>query len=147
MKLNECVYFLTTRLSRELKKLFDKRLEELSLTSSMWCVLMAVIENGEITQKELSDILSIEGPTTTKIIDNLEKRGFIKRVPHETDRRAYKISLTEKGKAIEKDIFKYGDCFMKDVKSSLTDKEKKELHKLLNKIYNNIKTIPSSSCY
>ncbi len=144
MKLNQCIYFLTTRLSRELKKLFDKKLESLSLTSSMWCVLMAIIENGEITQKELSVILSIEGPTTTKIIDNLEKRGFITRVPHETDRRAYKISLTEKGKNIQKEIFKYGDCFMKEVKSNLTEKEKEQLHYLLNKIYDNIKTIPFS---
>ncbi len=146
MKLNECVYFLTTRLSRELKKIFDKRLEKLSLTASMWCVLMAIMENGEITQKELSVILSIEGPTTTKIIDNLEKRGFIKRVPHETDRRAYKIKLTDKGIKIKEEIFKYGDCFMKDVKSNLTEEEKKQLHILLNKIYDNIKTIPSSSC-
>ena len=145
MKLNECIYFLTTRLSRELKKLFDKKLESLSITSSMWCVLMAIIENKEITQKELSSILSIEGPTTTKIIDNLEKRGFIRRVTHETDRRSYKISLTNKGKEIKKEVLKLGDCFMKEVKSSLTEEEKKQLHYLLNKVYKNLKTISYSS--
>jgi DNA-binding MarR family transcriptional regulator len=70
MRLEECIYFLTTRLSRELKKIFDRKLEAFGLTSAMWCVLMVIVEHDDITQKDISDILSIETPTVTRILDS-----------------------------------------------------------------------------
>ncbi len=139
MKLNECIYFLTTRLSRELKKSFDKNLEHLGLTSAMWCVLMVIIEQGEITQKEISECLSIETPTVTKILDNLSKRDYILRLPHKTDRRAFKVSLTEKGKKVKDEIINSGECFMKFVKRDLDEFEKEAIKNLLTKIYISVK--------
>ena len=138
MKLNDCIYFLTTRLSRELKKAFDKKLEEYQLTSAMWCALMAVFENESLTQKELSDILCIETPTVTKIIDNLEKKGLILRAPYEGDRRAYRIQSTDKAKNIKDDIFNVGSDFMQWVKRDLSSDEKDSVKQLLDKLYQSL---------
>ncbi len=138
LKLNDCIYFLTTRLSRELKKVFDKKLEKYQLTSAMWCVLMAVFENESLTQKELSDILCIETPTVTKIIDNLEKKGLIIRAPYEGDRRAYRIKSTDKAKEIKDDIFNVGNDFMQWVKRDLSPEEKDSVKHLLDKLYQSL---------
>lgn len=139
MKLNECIYFLTTRLSRELKKVFDKNLSKFGLTSAMWCTLMVIIENPEVNQKDISNILCIETPTVTRILDNLEKRGFIMRIPHESDRRSFKVKLTEKGENLKHEIINYGECFMSWVKRDLSTDEKKSLNNLLNKLYISVK--------
>jgi MarR family transcriptional regulator for hemolysin len=141
MKLNECIYFLTTRLSRELKKVFDRKLERLGLTSAMWCVLMVIVENKEINQKEISEYLSIETPTVTKILDNLAKRDYIQRLPDESDRRAFKVVLTQKGNEVKEELTTLGECFMATVKRDLTEEEKEIVKKLLNKLYLSVKSL------
>ena len=141
MKLNECIYFLTTRLSRELKKVFDRKLDKLGLTAAMWCTLMVIIENEKINQKEISEYLSIETPTVTKILDNLAKRDFIMRVADKSDRRSFNVVLTDKGKAMKEELINVGECFMATVKKDLTDDEKKLIKNLLNKLYFSVKNI------
>ncbi len=141
MKLNDCIYFLTTRLSRELKKQFDEYLSEIDLTASGWCVLLCVIENNErITQREIADILCLETPTVTRILDNLQKNGFVERIPHPDDRRCFIIKLTKKGKDIKEKLYSYGECFMKGVSSLLSKDELDKFKENLNNIYNNIKS-------
>ncbi len=141
MKLNDCIYFLTTRLSRELKKQFDEYLSEIDLTASGWCVLLCVIENNErITQREIADILCLETPTVTRILDNLQKNGFVERIPHPDDRRCFIIKLTKKGKDIKEKLYSYGECFMKGVSSLLSKDELEKFKENLNNIYNNIKS-------
>ncbi len=141
MKLTDCIYFLTTRLSRELRKQFDEYLSEINLTASGWCVLLCVIENNEkITQREIANILSLETPTVTRILDILQKNGFIDRIPHPEDRRCFIIKLTEKGKNIKKELYNYGECFMNSVTSLLTEEELKNFKNILNRMYSQIKT-------
>ena len=140
MKLNDCIYFLTTRLSRELRKQFDDYLSKIDLTASGWCVLMCIIEHNEsITQKEIADILALETPTVTRILDILQKKGFINRIPHPQDRRCFIIKLTEKGKSMKNEIFLYGECFMKSVANFITESEFKLFKDILEKLYHNIK--------
>ena len=139
MRLSECIYFLTTRLSRELRKVFDKKLDKFGLTSAMWCTLMVIIENPGVNQKDISDILCIETPTVTRILDNLEKRGYILRVSHEYDRRSFKVKLTKKGEELKEEISYYGECFMSWVKRDLSEEEKVIIKNLLNKLYESVK--------
>ncbi len=140
MKLNDCIYFLTTRLSRELRKQFDEYLQEIGLTASGWCVMMCVIENNEnITQREIAEILCLETPTVTRILDILQKNGFIDRIPHPEDRRCFIIKLTNKGIQIKDKILSYGECFMSGVTSKMENEEIKLFKNILNKIYLKIK--------
>ena len=141
MKLNDCIYFLTTRLSRELKKQFDEYLSEINLTASGWCVLMVIIENNEsITQREIANILCLETPTVTRILDILQKNGFIERMSHPEDRRCFIIKLTKKGKDLKEKLYSYGECFMKGVTSFLSENEVNFFKDTLNKIYEKIKS-------
>ena len=141
MKLNDCIYFLTTRLSRELRKQFDEFLSEINLTASGWCVMMVIIENNEsITQREIANILCLETPTVTRILDILQKNGFIERMPHPEDRRCFIIKLTKKGNNLKEKLYSYGECFMKGVTSFLSDNEVKFFKEALNKIYEKIKS-------
>ena len=114
---------MANRLTRTLKRAFDRRLESHGLTAATWCALMALAENGPLTQKHLSEILALENPTVTRTIDRLVEKDFVVRqsVPH--DRRFSLISLTEKGNGIRQQINEVGHCFMGWVTRDLTDDE------------------------
>lgn len=50
-----------------------------------------------VSMKELAAALDIDPPNATALVDDLESLGFVRRLPHPTDRRAKLIEATPKG--------------------------------------------------
>ena len=63
------------------------------------CVLIA----GPLGMTELSRILSIERSSLTSMVDRLERRTLVARIPSPTDRRACQIELTPEGLSLAHD--------------------------------------------
>ena len=51
-----------------------------------------------LTMGELSGMMMVSGGNVTGLVRQLEKEGLVNRTPMETDRRAYLVGLTAKGK-------------------------------------------------
>ncbi len=61
------------------------------------CVLMTAL-TGELTQKELADLVGLDKTTMVVTMDALEAAGLAERVPSPTDRRARVIKVTPAGR-------------------------------------------------
>ena len=71
----------------------------------------------------------------TVVVDNLEKDGLVERQQMPGDRRAYVISLTEKGKKLFDRIFIQHAKYVSDlVHSSLSEEEINTLSSLLKQL-------------
>ena len=97
IKLVRAVNSLNFRLNDGLKKL--------KLSESQFGVLEALYHLGSLCQKELGNKLLKTGGNITMVVDNLEKRGLVKRERGKTDRRLYLIILTNNGKKLIEKIF------------------------------------------
>ena len=53
-----------------------------------------------LSMRELADVLGIDPPNATVIVDDLEALGLVRRRPHPTDRRAKLVEPTRKGKEL-----------------------------------------------
>jgi DNA-binding MarR family transcriptional regulator len=53
---------------------------------------------GPRTGRELATLLAIDAPYVSVIVDDLESRGYVRREPHPTDRRAKLVRVTAAGK-------------------------------------------------
>lgn len=73
-----------------LKKGFDISAEQLSLLNSCF-------ENPNQTQIQLAETIVKDPASVTRMIDILERKGFITRKSVNNDRRSYGICLTESG--------------------------------------------------
>jgi DNA-binding MarR family transcriptional regulator len=51
------------------------------------------------TLRALAEALAADPPYVTLIVDDLEKRGLVRRLPHPEDRRAKLVELTADGRA------------------------------------------------
>jgi DNA-binding MarR family transcriptional regulator len=49
---------------------------------------------------ELAEVLGIDRPNATVVVDDLEAQGLVRRTPHATDRRTKLVEATRKGKAL-----------------------------------------------
>jgi DNA-binding MarR family transcriptional regulator len=53
-----------------------------------------------MSMRELADMLGIDPPNATVLVDDLEAQGYVRRRPHATDRRFKVVEATRKGKAL-----------------------------------------------
>ncbi|TWT10873.1 MarR family winged helix-turn-helix transcriptional regulator [Reyranella sp. CPCC 100927] len=97
--------FQVARIQRRLRQVVDAELRVFGLTEATWRPLMYVWRLGEgVRQKELAAALGIEGPSLVRLLDGLERRGFIERRESDADRRARGIYLTPIGRDLQKRV-------------------------------------------
>lgn len=65
----------------------------------------------------------IASPTVTRIVDALEKKGLVKRIRGEKDRRSVKIKITNRGEDVVEGISDIGN-FLQDMVASLSKEDK-----------------------
>jgi MarR family transcriptional regulator, organic hydroperoxide resistance regulator len=91
-------------ITRTVHRLFDaesqKILDRKKISISHWYYLRVLAERGELNQLELSRRVGFSSTTAVPALDNMEKRGLLKRVRDPKDRRKYYVRLTGKGKMI-----------------------------------------------
>lgn len=67
-------------------------------------VLMALWEQEGLTQTGLSERLRITPATVTKMLQRMERTGFIQRQPDPVDQRISRVYLTEAGRAVQSQV-------------------------------------------
>src|SRR6478672_9152226 len=74
--------------------------DETGLTAPRLSVLSVLVFAGPRTLGQLAQAEQVKPPTMTRLIDALERDGFVKRVTDKTDARVTIISATKKGEAL-----------------------------------------------
>jgi DNA-binding MarR family transcriptional regulator len=98
-------------------------------------VLSVIAHNSGVTSRQLCSALNIQPPNLVGMLNTLEKRGLIHRVPHPRDGRAMSLHLTSQGVTLIKAAEKSAAELEAAITSSLSAGERKTLMALLKKIY------------
>lgn len=96
----ESLGYLLKRSQTKLAKAVDIELTEHDITSAQGGVLMMLASGLYSTAAELAREMYIDSASMTRMIDRLEKRGLITRMPRGDDRRIINLQLTEGGRAL-----------------------------------------------
>jgi DNA-binding MarR family transcriptional regulator len=115
--------------------LMDKgatHIRALGLTCSQFDVIVTLGDTEGMTCKELSEKTLVTKGTLTGVLDRLETKGLIARVPSREDRRSIFIRLTPKGDALFQKVFAAHIHYMKPYfERALTTTEVTKLRELL----------------
>lgn len=123
------------KISRSFFRNFD-------ITDAQYNVMVVIkLENRKLTQVEISERMVSSRANITSLIDKLQKKGYVRRLPVEGDRRVYQVQLTAKGiKKVDEVEPKYIKTVEKNMKCVSAD-ESRNLSRLLGKIRNTFKDI------
>ncbi|WP_421868166.1 MarR family winged helix-turn-helix transcriptional regulator [Pararhizobium sp.] len=110
--------------NRKLRALFDARVKARGLTLSRARALFALSKRDGLNQRELADELGIETPTIVRLLDGMEKQGFIERRVEASDRRAKQIHMTARGRNIAGEIDKLACEIREQVLGGVNNKDK-----------------------
>ena len=96
---NSVGYLMRMSVNRVLPQM-DALFEDQELTFSQWTTLVA-LHDGRITSaSDLAHNICHDAGSLTRLIDQMEKRGFVSRQRSETDRRSVTLALTPRGRAV-----------------------------------------------
>lgn len=134
-------------LVKHLHKMFEQAINEnmssVNLTRSQMDVLVYTYfknQNGiEVNQVDIERDLNLKNPTVTGLISRLEKKEYVKREKSSKGSNYKSIIVTESGKAIIENGKQITDKVEKEIFSVLTNEEKKELTRLIQKVIDNKK--------
>jgi len=114
--------------------LFRDPLEKYNLTPKQFSLLAFLWKQDGLSQVELSEKCQIDRTTIGGLIDRLQKQGYVTRLPHPEDRRAFMIRLTTDGKALEKELLAIARSVTDAFTARLSPEETETLRKLLKKL-------------
>ena len=87
---------------RAMQRLLQTKIGPHGVTLGMWYYLRTLWEEDGLTQRELSRRIGTMEPTTLGAIQAMERKGLVKRVRSQDDRRKVHIHLTKKGRDLER---------------------------------------------
>jgi DNA-binding MarR family transcriptional regulator len=78
--------------------------------------------------------LIISRASVTSLLDSLEKRGFVKRQPHLSDRRMILVELTDSGRQVANQFRPIVHQHQKVWLNALNEKEQEQLIEMLQRL-------------
>lgn len=115
---------------------YDRQiLEESGLTTSEYRTLAILDQQEGERLTAISERLLVSKSTITRVIDELEKRSWVERIPDPHDRRALRVVLTPRGVEERKRISNTHQQALNQVFHQLEEREQNELRMILSSLF------------
>ena len=107
---------------------------ERGVTQTQFLVLASVRAYERCAMGALATNLHVRMPTATGIVDRLVRSGYLRRLPHPTDRRQVMVQLTAKGQAFVRDFQEIIRNRWEEVLKTLAPGELQALYDVITKL-------------
>jgi DNA-binding MarR family transcriptional regulator len=91
---------LAKRFSQVMASVMTDALEPHGLTPSQWGVMVAIIREPGTDQRRVAERQGIDANSASRLVDELEALGLVRRVASPIDRRANQLELTAAGRRL-----------------------------------------------
>lgn len=121
-------------LHRHMMKLLDRALAPLDLGHGRYLYLFRLYNSDGSKQQELADIIGADKAAATRALSRLEEAGLVRREADQQDRRAMRVYLTPRGRALRPQL---EDALANSIASftgMLDTGEREQLRNLLAKV-------------
>ena len=130
--------YLIHQISHDFLLKKNKNLIKYNLTDSQIKVMNCLWRNDNIAQTEIQKFINIKPSSLTRLLDTLEKKGFIVRLPSIKDSRVKLISLTNIGTELKKEAWDTILSLEDKLINGFTKEEKDLAVTYLRRMLNNI---------
>ena len=128
------LYTHLMRAANAVTERMHRHLAEEKLSLNQFGVLEALYHLGPLCQKDIGHKILKTSGNITLVVDNLEKRKFVRRETDHRDRRKMRVKLTDTGRDLIQRIFPGHAKGALAVFSVLSAEERHALGKLLKKL-------------
>jgi MarR family 2-MHQ and catechol resistance regulon transcriptional repressor len=112
----------------------SRKLEEAGYSMMAWALVGFLNKFGPTTQRDIAAGIGQHPAGVSRLIDDLEKEGFVRRRRDDQDRRRALVEATARGKTMWTAAEPLVAASLKETLSPLAIEEQRQLRKLLRKL-------------
>jgi MarR family transcriptional regulator, organic hydroperoxide resistance regulator len=113
-------------------------LSKLGLHPGQEIILMQLLRQDGQSQTQLAELLGVQAPTVTKMLQRLEAGDFVERRPSSQDNRVTLVYLSAKGRSLEEPLQESWATLEQQTGQGLSNAEHDTLVKLLERLRSNL---------
>lgn len=137
--------FLVKDVARLSSKNFERLAAGLNLTLPQ-CKVLAAIERAEgLSQVKLAEIADTDPMTLVRILDRMERDGWVERRPDPSDRRARRLYLTPEAAPVIAEMWAIADQSRAQALAGLGGEQREQMLDLLLHVQGNLLALVSST--
>ena len=137
--IDSSIAYLVGRTSRSIIKRLTKKFADAGFDVSyeQWSILVHLYRKDGQTQQELSNIAVKDKAAITRLINVLEKKNMVLRIPDRNDKRSKLVYLTNKAKEFKTELIAVVEELLEEAKIGIPHEEMEQCKSTLNKIFSN----------
>lgn len=108
------------------------------ITPEQFVVIEVLMHRDGLYQRQLSEITLKDRPNITRIINILEKNGYVNRVADKNKRKVFKIYLTDKAKNLFPALAQVAKDYRKTMTEGIDKSDLETCMSVLNKVLDNL---------
>lgn len=108
------------------------------ITPEQFVVIEVLMHRDGLYQRQLSEITLKDRPNITRIINILEKNGYVNRVADKNKRKVFKIYLTDKAKNLFPALAQVAKDYRKTMTDGIDKNDLETCMSVLNKVLDNL---------
>ena len=142
----DSVGYLMRRVLQSIAQQADARLAPHELTHGQWMPLFVLLKaGGGATAAHVARQVNIDPGAATRMLDRLEKKGFIGRCRSTEDRRVVNVSLTEAGRQVASEVPKVLSQVLNEHLAGFSREEWQTLLSLLRRMLANADALQAAA--
>ena len=137
---NKSLGYLAGIASRLLSNTLGKRFQEagIEMTAEQWGAIIVLLNGGSMTQGQLGERLRLERSSVSRLVDGLERRGWIVRTKSPGDGRHKLVSTTPMALETAERCEVIARAALKDAQRGMTEDEQLVCRSFLARIIANL---------
>jgi DNA-binding MarR family transcriptional regulator len=136
--MEENIGSMVADVTRLIRRAFDERARGIGVTRPQWRVLSVLLRNEGINQGGLADLIDVEPITLCRMVDRLQEADLVERRADPADRRAWRLYLTGKARALLEQLRPLAEGLFVDALDGLSDAERKQMMASLERVRQNL---------
>lgn len=116
--------YVLSDLARLIRTVFDRRVRDIGMTRAQWLVLTRLYRRPGASQTELADMLESDRASAGRMIDRMEKGGWLERRADTVDRRVNRLFLTAEARRLHARMWSIAEATIDDALSPLNALER-----------------------
>lgn len=139
-QLDNIIFYHLEKAIKSYRQYAQKQIEAagIDITIDQWLVLKSIEADPALPQQQIAAKVFKDVASITRIIELLVKKEYLKRDFHESDRRRFRLTLTDTGKQVLKTLQPIIINNRKTALNGITQKDTEKLNELLQKITSNV---------
>lgn len=111
---------------------------EVPLTPEQFILIDLLWNQGSMSQQQLADQMQKDKNSVTKLVDALERKGFVVREQNRQDRRSNTLVLTEKAEGLKPGAKQKGISILDEMLVGISEEELRSFLVTLHKLNRNM---------